>query len=62
MVEVRGQVERASAQAAAEPTVISDVWSRSGSKYRVRAIVLLVINMLLFGGVGCFAFWLRQGR
>ena len=62
MVEVRGQVERASAQAAAEPTVISDVWSRSGSKYRVRAIVLLVINVLLFGGVGCFAFWLRQGR
>ena len=67
MVEVRGQVEpkpvrAAAAEPAGEPVVISDVWSRSGSKYRVRAIVLLVINMLLFGGVGCFAFWLRQGR
>ncbi len=62
MVEVRGQVERTPPPAAtAELAVISDVWSRSGSKYRVRAIVLLVINVLLFGGLGCFAFWLRTG-
>lgn len=39
-----------------------DVWTRSGSKYRVRAVVLLAVNVLLFAGVGCFAFWLRSGR
>lgn len=66
MVEVRGEVERepalsATAKSVGEPVVISDVWSRSGSKYRTRGIVLLVINMLLFGGLGCFAFWLRTG-
>ncbi len=38
-----------------------DVWSRSGSKYRVRAVVLLAINVLLFAGVGMFAFWIRSG-
>ncbi len=38
-----------------------DVWSRSGSKYRVRAVTLLALNVLLFAGVGCFAFWLRSG-
>ena len=54
MVEVRGQVERASAQAAAEPTVISDVWSRSGSKYRVRAIVLLVIYAATLAAVAFY--------
>lgn len=43
------------------PTVMKDVWSRSGSKYRIRAIVLLVVNVLLFAGVGSFAFWLRSG-
>jgi len=42
-----------------EPTM--DVWSRSGSKYRLRAVVLLAFNVLLFAGVGCFAFWLRSG-
>jgi hypothetical protein len=45
---------------AAEP-VIRDVWSRSGEKYRKRAIVLLVLNVLLFAGLGCFAFWVRTG-
>jgi hypothetical protein len=45
----------------AEPPTIWDVWSRPGSKYRVRAIVLLVLNVLLFAGLGVFAFWLRSG-
>ena len=40
---------------------MKDVWSRSGSKYRIRAIVLLAVNVLLFAGVGSFAFWLRSG-
>lgn len=44
-----------------QPTVRKDVWSRSGSRYRVRAIVLLSINVLLFAGVGSFAYWLRTG-
>jgi hypothetical protein len=39
-----------------------DVWSRWGTKYRKRAIVLLAINVLLFMGVCCFAFWLRSGE
>jgi len=39
-----------------------DVWSRSGPTYRVRAVVLLLVNVLLFGGVGSFAYWLRSGE
>ncbi len=39
-----------------------DVWSRSGSKYRIRAVVLLAVNILLFGGAACFAYWLRSGE
>ncbi len=38
-----------------------DVWSRSGSKYRIRAVMLLAVNVLLFAGVGCFAYWIRSG-
>ncbi len=38
-----------------------DVWSRTASKYRIRAIVLLAVNVLLFAGAGTFAFWLRSG-
>ncbi len=40
---------------------VVDVWSRSTSKYRVRAIVLLLINTVLFAGLGCFAYWIRTG-
>jgi len=39
-----------------------DVWSRPGLKYRIRAVAMLAVNILLFAGVGCFAFWLRSGR
>lgn len=39
-----------------------DVWTRSGSKYRVRAIVLMLLNTILFAGVGSFAYWLRSGE
>ncbi len=38
-----------------------DVWSRSGSRYRIRAVVLLAVNVLLFAGLCSFAFWLRSG-
>lgn len=39
----------------------SDVWSHAGGKYRLRAVLLLLINMLLFCGVGIFAYWIRSG-
>lgn len=39
-----------------------DVWSRSGTKYLLRAALLLSINVLLFACVGVFAFWLRTGE
>jgi len=38
-----------------------DVWSWTAPKYRVRTVVLLMINALLFAGLGCFAYWLRTG-
>lgn len=42
-----------------EPTV--EVWQWTRRKYRVRAIVLLLLNAALFAGLGCFTFWLRTG-
>ncbi len=41
---------------------IMDVWSRAAPKYRVRATVLLLVNLVLFAGLGCFAYWLRTGH
>ncbi len=41
--------------------VIDDVWSRTEPKYRVRAIMLLIANMGLFGAMCCFMYWLRYG-
>lgn len=53
---------RPGANGAADTTApVQDVWSRPGSRYRVRAGVLLAANVLLFAGVGCFAYWLRSG-
>ena len=46
----------------AVPFALKDVWSRSGSTYRIRAIVLLGVNVLLFAGVASFAYWLRTGE
>ncbi len=53
--------EDAAADAASEAPMIWDVWSRPESKYRVRAIVLLIVDTVLFAGLGVFAFWLRSG-
>lgn len=39
-----------------------DVWSRTTSKYRFRAISLLIANIIVFAGLCCFAFWLREGK
>lgn len=40
---------------------IVDVWSRTEPKYRRRALVLMAINIVLFGGLCCVAYWLRTG-
>ena len=54
--------ERPAANGSAETSALAhDVWSRPGSRYRVRATVLLAANVVLFAGVGCFAYWLRSG-
>ncbi len=45
-----------------EQDLVKDAWSRSGPPYRVRAVVLLIVNVLLFGGLGCFAYWMRNGE
>ena len=48
--------------ASAAPLDLMDVWSRSGSKYRIRSILLLTVNIVLFAAVGSFAYWLRSGE
>jgi len=45
-----------------KPAVIRDVWSWAGTKYRVRAVALLLVNVVLFAGLGVFAYWLRTGQ
>lgn len=40
---------------------IIDVWSRTAPKYRRRAVLMLLVLALLFGGLCCFTFWLRTG-
>ncbi|MEE9295122.1 MAG: tetratricopeptide repeat protein [Phycisphaerae bacterium] len=44
-----------------EHVFIEDVWSRTEPKYRRRAFLLLTINVCLFAGLGCVAYWLRTG-
>ncbi len=41
---------------------ITDVWSRTEPKYRVRAIFFLFINFALFCGLCVFTHWLHVGR
>ncbi|MGB0716824.1 MAG: tetratricopeptide repeat protein [Phycisphaerae bacterium] len=43
------------------PFTLVNVWTRSSSKYRIRASVLLLVNVFLFLGVTCFAYWIRSG-
>jgi len=53
--------ESLDSQIAPPPTSPVDVWSRTDPKYRRRAIVLLIMNVLLFAGLACVAYWLRTG-
>lgn len=41
---------------------ITDVWQWTGKKYRIRATILLLLNAVLFAGLGGFTFWLRTGE
>lgn len=38
-----------------------DVWSRTARKYRIRAVLMLIVLGILFAGLCCFTFWLRTG-
>jgi len=49
------------ANSASQDALIADVWSRTEAKYRRRSILLLTINVCLFAGLGCVAYWLRTG-
>ncbi len=42
--------------------VITDVWSWTARKYRIRASVLLIINFLLFCGLCVFTHWLHFAK
>jgi len=39
-----------------------EVWQWTKPKYRLRALLLLLVNAVLFAGLGCFALWLRTGQ
>ncbi len=54
-------IQRASGRAE-EPPASTDVWRWTGRKYRVRAVLFLLTDALLFAGLGCFTFWLRTGH
>jgi len=38
-----------------------DVWSRTAPKYRYRSIILLLLNVILFFGLGSFTSWIKSG-
>lgn len=54
-------LQKASGQRDESPA-LPDVWRWTGRKYRIRAVVFLLVDVLLFAGLGCFTFWLRTGR
>lgn len=41
---------------------ITDVWSWTARKYRIRATILLLVNVVLFCGLCAFTHWLRVGK
>jgi len=44
------------------PRVITNVWSWTQRKYRVRAVLLLVLNLVLYCGLCIFTHWLHVGQ
>ncbi|HUW84145.1 MAG TPA: tetratricopeptide repeat protein [Phycisphaerae bacterium] len=52
---------RLAGEESVEPRIV-DVWSRTQPKYRLRAVLLLLINAGLFAGLNIFAFWLHHAK
>jgi hypothetical protein len=48
--------------AGASEKPIVNVWSHGTRKYRIRAVVLLLLNLVLFGGLCIFTHWLHVAR
>jgi hypothetical protein len=55
------QAAKAAGKVDDRPPILT-VWSRSEPKYRVRAIVLLLVNLLLYCGLCVFTHWLHVAR
>lgn len=53
---------RRAAERKRAPEKPTDVWHWTSGRYRVRSVVLLLVNALLFVGLGTFTFWLRTGE
>ncbi len=60
--EVAGLPGPPAGEARAEAAPPVDVWSRRERRYRVRAILLLLLNLLLFSGLCVFMHWLHVAR
>lgn len=58
---VAGLTETASIASAPARRIV-DVWSRTEPKYRLRAYILLLVNLVLFSVLCAFTFWLRTAR
>ena len=52
--------DRAVAAADVRDPPIEDVWSRTQPKYQIRALVLLLFNLVLFCGLCVFTHWLHR--
>ena len=69
MMDPAAETGRASEAARIDSTLVIrphtmhfDVWSRWSGRYRVRAVLLLAVNALMFAALGSFAYWLRTGE
>lgn len=63
IVEPRADAPIDAAVATVEPPPeLVDVWARTEPRYRVRAAILYVLNLLLFAGVCSFTYWLSRLR
>ena len=53
------RASRSGSDSAPEAQVIPDVWRWTKPKYRARSVILLLLNAVLFAGLGIFTLWLR---
>lgn len=59
--KLAGSLLRTAVGGRAEDDPPRDVWRWTAPKYRARTIALLMLNAVLFAGLGFFTFWLRTG-